>query len=59
MRKKPRKAHFESPKKLNRNQQGDVLTFPVEAVEPLVLLDVADAPLLVAKPLSTVVSEME
>ena len=35
-----------------------LLTFPVESVEPLVLLDVPDPSLLVAKSLSTVVSEI-
>ena len=40
------------------NREKTYLTFPVESVEPLVLLDVADPSLLVAKSLSTVVSEI-
>ena len=40
------------------NRAKTYLTFPVESVEPLVLLDVADPSLLVAKSLSTVVSEI-
>ena len=41
----------------HKRKQG-ALTFPVEAVEPLVLLDVPNPSLLVAKSLRTVVSEM-